>query len=327
MKSLKVLDQYKTKNSVLDLHPAQPHDPITTSGPLTNIRFFLGTFGWLSYGALDDFRMLNNLTNNFKHIKGLDSTNGRECVKLALLYVGFGQQTEKEILGNTMDTAKSALYHEVIKGLFPLVDLATHTGYAGGLEKYGADIVGSSVPYYSNILLEMVAHECVRSPSGTEKCAESRKRHIGNDIVHIVWSEHVADYSPSTIISQFGSIVIIIYPLPNGLFRIAVARKNDVPNSICPVTHNMVLRKELLPTLIRQTAFVANQLARTSSGHYEGPFKTRQDKAAIVLDKCCELRKFQEIVARLLCPLPKHIDISKTPRAGLATPNSSSARK
>lgn len=30
-----------------------------------------------------------------------------------------------------------------------------------------------------------------------------KKRHVGNDMVHVVWSEHTRDYRPGTITSQF----------------------------------------------------------------------------------------------------------------------------
>lgn len=55
-----------------------------------------------------------------------------------------------------------------------------------------------------------------------------QKRHIGNDIVHIIWSEHKRDYNPATITSQFNDAHVIIYPLPSGLFRIQIAKKEKV---------------------------------------------------------------------------------------------------
>lgn len=61
-----------------------------------------------------------------------------------MVYVNYGQQSERAILANTLETsAKSHLYHEVVRSLFPLVQRNIHTGYCGGLEKYGADTVGT----------------------------------------------------------------------------------------------------------------------------------------------------------------------------------------
>jgi len=55
-----------------------------------------------------------------------------------------------------------------------------------------------------------------------------QKRHVGNDNVHVVWSNHKRDYSPTTITSQFNDAHIVVYPLPNGLFRIQIFKKAKV---------------------------------------------------------------------------------------------------
>lgn len=53
-------------------------------------------------------------------------------------------------------------------------------------------------------------------------------RHLGNDEVHIVWSEHSRDYRRGIIPTEFCDVLIIIYPLANGLFRVQMSRKPDV---------------------------------------------------------------------------------------------------
>jgi Rap/ran-GAP len=49
--------------------------------------------------------------------------------------------------------------------------------------------------------------------------------------VHIIWSEHERDYSPTTITSQFNDAHIVIYPLKNGLFRIQISVLSSRPSS------------------------------------------------------------------------------------------------
>lgn len=44
-------------------------------------------------------------------------------------------------------------------------------------------------------------------------------RHLGNDEVHIVWSEHWRPYRRSIIATEFCDVLIVIYPLPNHLFQ------------------------------------------------------------------------------------------------------------
>ena len=53
-------------------------------------------------------------------------------------------------------------------------------------------------------------------------------RHLGNDEIHIVWSEHGRDYRRGILPTEFCDVLIIIYPLPNQLFRIQITRKPDV---------------------------------------------------------------------------------------------------
>ena len=50
-------------------------------------------------------------------------------------------------------------------------------------------------------------------------------RHLGNDEVHIVWSEHWRDYRRTIFKTQFADILIVIYPLENRLFRIQIIKK------------------------------------------------------------------------------------------------------
>ena len=58
--------------------------------------------------------------------------------------------------------------------------------------------------------------------------ARAQKRHVGNDAVHIVWTENKRDYDPKTITSQFNDVHIVVYPMPNGLYRVQVFKKQQV---------------------------------------------------------------------------------------------------
>lgn len=53
-------------------------------------------------------------------------------------------------------------------------------------------------------------------------------RHLGNDEIHIIWSEHTRDYRRGIIPTEFGDVLIIIYPLPSGLYRIEINKKAEV---------------------------------------------------------------------------------------------------
>lgn len=53
-------------------------------------------------------------------------------------------------------------------------------------------------------------------------------RHLGNDEVHIVWSEHTRDYRPGIIPTDFGDVLIIIYPMKNHMFFVQIVKKPQV---------------------------------------------------------------------------------------------------
>ncbi len=46
--------------------------------------------------------------------------------------------------------------------------------------------------------------------------------------MHIVWSEHWRDYRRTIFKTQFADVLIVIYPLPNKLFRIQIIKKQNV---------------------------------------------------------------------------------------------------
>lgn len=53
-------------------------------------------------------------------------------------------------------------------------------------------------------------------------------RHLGNDEVHVVWSEHCRDYRKSIFKTQFADVLIILYPQASGLCRVHIISKPKV---------------------------------------------------------------------------------------------------
>lgn len=53
-------------------------------------------------------------------------------------------------------------------------------------------------------------------------------RHLGNDEVHIVWSEHTRDYRRGIIPTDFGDVLIIIYLMKNHMYFIQIIKKPQV---------------------------------------------------------------------------------------------------
>ena len=65
-------------------------------------------------------------------------------------------------------------------------------------------------------------HVSTRMAANSEEGMLQKTRHIGNDEIHIVWSEHWRDYRRGILPTEFCDVLIVIYPLKNRLFRIQV---------------------------------------------------------------------------------------------------------
>lgn len=52
-------------------------------------------------------------------------------------------------------------------------------------------------------------------------------RHIGNDEILVVWSEHRRDWRRDIIKTEFGDVMIVIYPMLNGLYRVQILKKES----------------------------------------------------------------------------------------------------
>src|SRR3989338_4974602 len=189
----------------------------------------------------------------------------RETVKIGVIYVRNQQEMQRALMKNDEG---SDLYEEFTNGLGWPVNLATHNGFIGGLDPLLT--TGTDAPYWASSTLEVVFHVVTRMPTNdSDEQQIHKKRHVGNDIVHIVWSEHDREYRPWTISSQFNFVHIVVYPLDNGLFRVQIFTKEDVSPVIGPLLDGMVVEKRVLAPLVRQTAINANRAVRYKQEGYK----------------------------------------------------------
>jgi len=230
--------------------------------------------GFITLEKKKAFVLLDNSLRFYRSLGQLDKTPGREMMKIGLICVKEGQEDQKVILRNDLET-RSFLYEELVNGLGWDVDVPTHRGYMGGLDKKMT--TGPVALYYANSTVEVIFHEITLMPTVENDDQQIlKKRHVGNDIVHIVWSEHCRNYKPDTITSQFNDAHIVIYPLPNGLYKIQVFRKEDKIPLFGPLIHGMAITKQLLAHLVRSTAINANRYVRYNTEGYMRPYPTRQ---------------------------------------------------
>lgn len=117
-------------------------------------------------------------------------------------------------------------------------------------------------------LFQVIYHVATRMPCDTPEAILNKTRHLGNDEVWIVWSEHHRDYRRDVLPTEFCDVLITVYPMKNGLFRVTVNRKPDVP-WFGPLADECVIGGACLASLVRATAINASRAKRTSLPFYQ----------------------------------------------------------
>ncbi len=187
-------------------------------------RVLLSALGMLSPAHRRELHQLEDSSRLRRALQDLDRVRGREVIKVGVIYVREGQERQLDILCNDEGSAE---YHALLRGLGWPVEISTHAGFKAGLAADGSN--GTVTPYYANERYELVYHVVSYMPTkDSDPKQVTKKRHVGNDPVHIVWSEHKRDYDPNVIVSQFNDAHIVVYPLSSGLFRIQVFKKDKV---------------------------------------------------------------------------------------------------
>ena len=112
------------------------------------------------------------------------------------------------------------------------VTLTNHTGYRGGLDtQFGQ--TGQQSVYTQYKGAEIMFHVSTMLPYNKHDIQQlERKRHIGNDIVSIVFQEGLTPFNPDSVTSHFLHAYIVIQPDPRNTdsYKVAIVTRSDVPN-------------------------------------------------------------------------------------------------
>jgi hypothetical protein len=244
-------------------------------------RTFMNTMGFTRQGNIGTFFRLHVDPKFYKNLKILDRMSERETVRIGVIYVANGQESSSEIYKNNK---ASNLFNEFVEALGWQVNLTTHLGYTGGIEP--SNTLGDYAPYYSNATTEVIFHVTTQMTSKVEDLQNMfKKRLLGNDYVHIVWSEHDRNYRPWTIPSPQIHYQIVIYPIRNsGLYRIQMFSKPDMPQ-VGPLTNGVVVDKFTLGPLVRLTAMNANHAVKLKLKATKKPYTQRKEFIDDIINK------------------------------------------
>ncbi|XP_056021439.1 ral GTPase-activating protein subunit alpha-1-like isoform X5 [Ostrea edulis] len=294
--------QHKADNGSLELQnmlakPQVPSEAEEAMPPFQMCRMMLDQLGLLAWEQRCHFDLLRKSDKLLRELKNLDNQKCRETHKFAVIYVAEGQEDKNSILSNC---GGSKAFEDFVSGLGWEVDLETHQGFLGGLQQNRT--TGDTAPYYATSLTECIFHVSTRMPSGTDDAMHIKMRHLGNDEIHIVWSEHTRDYRRGIIPTEFGDVLIIIYPLPSGLYRIEINKKAEVPY-FGPLFDGAILDRKVLPGLVRSTAISASRVKRSLLPFYHSFYEERAKNFETVIQQHVDFTMFEDFAANVFAPV------------------------
>ncbi|XP_011873671.1 PREDICTED: rap1 GTPase-activating protein 1-like isoform X2 [Vollenhovia emeryi] len=150
--------------------------------------------------------------------------------KFGVLHQRASQLTEEQLFGNRQITPA---FQEFLDLLGQKIDLKDHKGYRGGLDTRHGQTGDSAVyeVFRGREVLFHVASLLPYSPGDSQQL--QRKRHIGNDIVAIIFQEEPTPFSPDMIASHFLHAFIVVQVIdpctPNTRYKVSVTARDDVP--------------------------------------------------------------------------------------------------
>ncbi|XP_011314249.1 rap1 GTPase-activating protein 1 [Fopius arisanus] len=150
--------------------------------------------------------------------------------KFGVLHQRAGQVTEEQLFGNRQITPA---FQEFLDLLGQTIDLRDHKGYRGGLDTQHGQTGDTAVyeVFRGREVLFHVASLLPYSPGDPQQL--QRKRHIGNDIVAIIFQEEPTPFSPDMIASHFLHAFIVVQVIEpctsNTRYKVSITGRDDVP--------------------------------------------------------------------------------------------------
>ncbi|XP_060939376.1 ral GTPase-activating protein subunit alpha-1 [Limanda limanda] len=270
----------------------------TTQSAFYYCRLLINILGLNSWEKRSNFHLLRKNEKLLRELKNLDSRQCRETHKIAVFYVAEGQEDKHSILTNTTGSQD---YEDFVSGLGWEVDLTTHCGFMGGLQRNRS--TGQTTPYYATSTTEVIFHVSTRMPHDQDHNLTKKLRHLGNDEVHIVWSEHSRDYRRGIIPTEFGDVLIIIYPMKNHMYSIHILKKPEVP-FFGPLFDGALVDMKILPTMVRATAINASRALKSLIPLYQNFYEERARYLETIVQHHQEPTTFEDYAARVYSPAP-----------------------
>lgn len=214
----KILYRYINGNQIVSLNV----DKAKSNNPKKLVKLY-------AEKTLSSVREVKDI-KHFEELKLFHSNETFTKFKFGILYCEKGQTQENEMFSNQNASPE---FEEFLTLLGEKVTLKDFGGYSGGLDT-SRDSTGTHSIYTKFNGYEIMFHVSTLLPynEGCEQQLE-RKRHIGNDVVLIVFQNGSDEpYSPDTVTTHFHHIIAVVQRCDeNGTkkYKVQLARKREVP--------------------------------------------------------------------------------------------------
>lgn len=230
--------------------------------------------------SIQGLRLAMNSSKVTEQLLKLDEQGLCTKHKVGILYCKAGQSSEEEMYNN--ESAGPA-FEEFLTLLGEKVCLRGFQKYAAQLDTK-TDSTGSHSLYTNYQDYEIMFHVSTMLPyTPNNRQQLLRKRHIGNDIVTIIFQEPGAlPFTPQNIRSHFQHVFIIIRAhepcTENVCYRVAVTRSKDVPPFGPPIPNGVTFRKsDVFRDFLLAKVINAENAAHKSDKFHTMATRTRQE--------------------------------------------------
>ncbi|KAI0146321.1 hypothetical protein GGR57DRAFT_478828 [Xylariaceae sp. FL1272] len=216
-------------------------------------------------------------------IRVFDRNSTVDGHKVGVIYIGENQTDELEILANVSGSSE---YVEFVNGLGTLTKLKGATFNTQGLDRY-TDQDGEYAFCWRDRVSELVFHVTTQMPTNLETDPQciSKKRHIGNDFVNIIFNDSGFPFKFDTFPSDFNYVNIVITPesrasfiatrqrtpkdVQDSFYKVQVMSKPGFPE-ISPASETKIVSLKALPDFIRLLAFNASVFSHVWANRESG---------------------------------------------------------
>uniref|UniRef100_A0AC35TQP1 Rap-GAP domain-containing protein n=1 Tax=Rhabditophanes sp. KR3021 TaxID=114890 RepID=A0AC35TQP1_9BILA len=245
--------------STADIYRTTPCDDCALVGE--NVEE-LGTWRRLAADLHLIDRVCEVKSNFGRDLRHLDGTLSREVHKMAVIYVCKGQEDKNSILNNCSGSEE---FNEFVNSLGRIVTIGDHhQGYKGGLA------AGQRAPYFADAITETIFHVSTFLTGDLTQ----KTKHLGNDEVHIIWTEHYRPYRRDTIATKFCDVLIVLQPISSAMIRVNI--ETAKPFIFGPLFDGAYVHISEIAQMVRETAINASRAYRISQVNCDRPNIHRQ---------------------------------------------------